>query len=1042
MLRILNVIFFQSQGVVRPFLESKSQKVHNHPVGLLLSGALGCLGLVISWEPADARAQDLELKNGTVARSVNERGDRIPDYSFAGYRASESPIPLVAIQAVVGPPEADNTAAIQSAIDLVSNHSLNESGFRGAVLLPPGLYPVKGTLRISKSGVVLRGAGYGNDGTKIVATGTSRRAVIEIRGEPATIVGTTEHVLDPYVPVDATKIQVSSAASFVAGSMIQIMHPSTKPWIDRLQMQDLGGDRHGPSWRPGSRDIHWLRTVTRSDADTLELDAPLTLGIDSNLAIARVVRLDTSGWVRHAGVENLSIESTFDSNHPKDEEHAWYGVSIHHARDVWVRRLVCKHLVGSAVAVWQTSSRVTVEDCKSLQPVGEVGGWRRNAFSIRGQQILMQRLYSEGASHDFFVGATAPGPNAWVQCESFHSFGESGSLESAACGTLFDRVKIDNQPLSMRNRKYQAQGVGWTSFNGLFWNCTAPLLIVEKPVLGQNWAVGTHGEYSGDGSWSHSDDPADPPSLFYELLNQRRVSKGTPDRANIQLPIVSGSRAPTLEQAEASALASKIPRPTMSQWIDHVCSKDPLEIHSTIRPMPSVISESSPDQKHLKHMVIHNGWITIGGKLAIGQEVSVPWWNGGVRPDDLRSARLAVTRFVPGQTGKGFTDDLEEVADAMSAAGQTSLWQHPPLWYDRRRDDHSRTKRLDGDVVPPFYEMPWARSGLGIASDGLSKWDLTKSNRWYFDRLRYFAKLGEEKGILLFNGLYNQHSLLEAGAHYVDSPWRPENNIHPVDLPEPPVFASDKLIYYASLFYESSNPVLTKLQRGYARNVLDELSHSPNVVLFLSEEYTGPRSFVETWLDTIRDWIDETGHKPCIALYATKDVTDAILEDPDRSRIVSILYNRFHTEGWWYQPDGALYAPQGGKNLSPRQWIRLLKPKAPGFAEIVKGVREYRTKYPTKPFVYQGNNDFAWAVLLGGGSLAPLPKSIHEELLLAIPKMRPMPDQPGLIDDEGNQLIYSEQTPTGPHVQPIDMKTGKISDQRSNLYWVTNDAKR
>lgn len=1005
-------------------------------------GTLVCSWIVISPGCTIAEAQDLEFRNGTVFRVANDRGDRIPDYSFAGYRASESRIPRVSIKVVVGPPLADNTAAIQSAIDLVSDYSPDESGFRGAVLIPPGMYPVAGTVRIRRSGVVLRGSGYGPDGTKIVASGTSRRAVIEICGEPFLTVGNTAQILDEYVPVDAMKIRVSDTARFAAGSMIRISHLSTKPWIDRLKMHDFGGDRHGPSWRPGSRDIHWLRTVTRSNADTLELDAPLTLGIDSSLSAASIVSLETSGWVRDAGVENLSIESTFDSNNPKDEEHAWYGVSIQHARDIWVRRLVCKHLAGSAIAVWQTSSRVTVEDCKSLKPVGEIGGWRRNAFSISGQQILMQRLYSEEAFRDFFVGATASGPNAWVQCESFHAFAESGSIESAACGTLFDRVRIDNQPLSMRNRKQEAQGVGWTSFNGMFWNCTAPLLIVEKPALGQNWAVGTHGEYSGDGSWSHSDDSADPPSLFYELLTQRMGSTQLAEHAKIQSPRVSGSRAPTVEQAEASSLASRTPRSTISQWIDHVCSKDPLEIQSTILPMSSVISEPSPDQKHLGQMVIHNGWITIGGKLAVGQEVSIPWWNGGVRPDDLRSARPALTRFVPGRVGRGLTDDLEEVANAMNAAGQIALWQHPPLWYDRRRDDHSRTKRVDGDVVPPFYEMPWARSGLGIASDGLSKWDLTKSNRWYFDRLRDFARLGEEKGLVLFNGLYNQHSLLEAGAHYVDSPWRPENNINPVGLPEPPVFASDKLIYYASLFYESSNPELTKLQALYVRNVLDALGHLPNVVFFLSEEYTGPRGFVENWLDTIRDWAKEKGHKPCVALYATKDVTDAILSDHNRSEIVSIIYNRFQTEGWWYQPDGSLYAPQGGKNLSPRQWIRHLKPKAPGFEEVVKGVREYRRKYPDKPFVYQGNNELAWAVLLGGGSLAPLPKSIHEKLLLAIPKMKPMPDRLGLIDDDGNQLIYSEEIPEGPQVHRIDMKTGQFSDQRSNLYWVTMDAKR
>ncbi len=95
----------------------------------------------------------------------------------------------------------------------------------------------------------------------------------------------------------------------------------------------------------------------------------------------------------------------------------------------------------------------------------------------------------------------------------------------------------------------------------------------------------------------------------------------------------------------------------------------------------------------------------------------------------------------------------------MQNAQQVSLWQHPPLWYDRRRDDHSRVQRMDGDVVAPFYETPWGRSGQGRASDGLSLWDVTKPNRWYYQRLRRFAEIGAEKGLILFSGLYMQHSI-------------------------------------------------------------------------------------------------------------------------------------------------------------------------------------------------------------------------------------------------------------------------------------------
>ena len=195
-------------------------------------------------------------------------------------------------------------------------------------------------------------------------------------------------------------------------------------------MNDFGGDRHGPSWRPGSRDIHWTREVTRVDGDTLSLDAPLTLGLDAAMGKSTLTKLNGQHLVRNVGVENLRIISTFDQQNPQDEEHAWFGVTIDNARDVSVRRFTCEHLVGSAVAVWEASSRVTVEDCKNLQPIGEIGGLRRNSFFASGQQVLMQRLYSESGVHDFAVGATAGGPNAFVQCESHESLGDSGTIKA------------------------------------------------------------------------------------------------------------------------------------------------------------------------------------------------------------------------------------------------------------------------------------------------------------------------------------------------------------------------------------------------------------------------------------------------------------------------------------------------------------------------------------------------------------------------------------------------------------------------------------
>lgn len=58
----------------------------------------------------------------------------VPDYSYCGYKASESSIPMVAIKAVVPATKEDATQNIQAALDYVSSLPMNEDGFRGAVL--------------------------------------------------------------------------------------------------------------------------------------------------------------------------------------------------------------------------------------------------------------------------------------------------------------------------------------------------------------------------------------------------------------------------------------------------------------------------------------------------------------------------------------------------------------------------------------------------------------------------------------------------------------------------------------------------------------------------------------------------------------------------------------------------------------------------------------------------------------------------------------------------------------------------------------------
>jgi hypothetical protein len=185
------------------------------------------------------------------------------------------------------------------------------------------------------------------------------------------------------------------------------------------------------------------------------------------------------------------------------------------------------------------------------------------------------------------------------------------------------------------------------------------------------------------------------------------------------------------------------------------------------------------------------------------------------------------------------------------------------------------------------------------------------------------------------------------------------------------------------VLYDAADASRRPLHEAYIRKCLDNFLARSNVIHSIGEEYTGPLEFVQFWLDTIDRWKRETGKSPLIALSCTKDVQDAILSDPMRSRTVSLIDIRY----WWIQANGIVYAPEGGKHLAPRQHARQQNPKPASFDQVVRAIREYRKKYPDKAAIYSADSKYGWAVLLGGGSLPNLPVSTDPTLLEAAPRM-------------------------------------------------------
>ena len=976
------------------------------------------------------------------------------DYSYCGYHRSEQPIPSAQVVTCVQPSGEDDAALLQAAIDYVSQQKPDkQTGLRGAVLLSEGTYTLSEPLRIHTSGVVLRGSG--RDKTVLRKTGYDRGALIYIEGTHDIIAKDTFDVADVKAGSMTCQVQGGSSA-LKSGTRICIYRPSTTEWIESLGCLSFGGGKRMGywAWHPGDIDLRWNRQIIAVKGNELTLDAPLTTSIESRWGGAKAIVYEQNGLVCNCGIENLSLVSDYDKTLPMDENHCWDGVYLADAEDCWVRMVNFRHFAGSAVVVQKSAQQVTVEDCKSLEPVSEIGGFRRRTFLTFGEKVLFQRCYSEHGINDFAVGHTAPGPNAFVQCESYESFGPSGAISSWAPGILFDIVNIDGNDIVFKNWELEKFGAGWSTANSTMWQSTASGLFCYSPdSLNRNISHGCWGQIQGNGEYSEMNEHVKPYSLFASQL-EKRLGRDVSAQCRVLERNTNASSSPTIEEAIKLAEEALQPRLTLKQWIDAAR----FEADITPKKAFSVNAKKSNASSLSGTYAITNSWLTQDGAVLVGGKHQTPWWNGRTTDAAMAKAKPALTRFVPGYEGTGGTDRIDSVVADMQRHHTVLFSQNYGLWTDRRRDDHERIRRKDGDAWAPFYEQPFARTGrvqgdfVALAWDGMSKYDLTKLNKWYFWRLQQFAQMTEPIGILLKNQHYFQHNILEAGAHWVDCPWRTANNVNNTPFLEPVNFTGDKRIFTATLFYDITNPTLRQLHRQYIRQSLDAFKGQPNVIHSIGEEFTGPLHFVQFWLDVIAEWEQENG-RVLVALAVNKDVQDSILADPVRSKVVDII----DIEQWFYHNKGE-YAPPGGVNMAQRQYMRKIRTGSARFEDVYRAVSEYRTKFPDKAVVYsaQKHPEMGWAALMAGGSCANIPVKDHG-FLSALSQMTPQkdgehymlkgPDDWLIFLDKG-QAPYDLTLPSGRYaLHAVDGTSGSITTKKTisgtaridteGIFWIT-----
>lgn len=462
--------------------------------------------------------------DGKLNYKTLPNGDRIMDFSSAGYMGGGVTLPDVPVQQIVNPSGGDDTAAIQSAIDAVSAlDSVDE--VRGAVLLSPGVFSISGTLKITTSGVVLRGSGSGGDGTVIYMTGGSGYLALSIKGSGSYSTSSAADIVDSYVPSGTKTITVSDASGFTVGDNVLISRPVTTDWIHFMGMDTLVRNGQPQTWLRAGISITTDRTIEAIAGNTITLDVPLTDSFDSaylGAPVGKISKYVFPGRISQVGVEHLTVQAPEGNT-------VYSAVTMDSVIDAWMKDVVGQE-TQNAFNVNKNGKRVTLDQVINNVSVTQTNPAATADFSITGTQVFVNKCQSNGTGDwPLVTSSTGTGPIAVLNFFSTQRAGVSPH-QRWTTGLLTDNAVIPNATsgapgIAYRNRGTAGSGHGWTIGWAVAWNVATPFLLVSAPPGTENWCIGCVGTRrtaaEPDGIYDSLGTPVVPSSLYLAQLCER-----------------------------------------------------------------------------------------------------------------------------------------------------------------------------------------------------------------------------------------------------------------------------------------------------------------------------------------------------------------------------------------------------------------------------------------------------------------------------------------------------------------------------------------
>lgn len=421
----------------------------------------------------------------------------LQDFSYAGYKNGEELIPTPDVSVTFSGKNdgsVDVSAELQKAID-----DLGATG-GGVLFIPEGLYKLNSGITISKSNIIIRGAGQGK--TKLFFENVSTAAIKAYPGyakyvdedednEQYSLVSGWELTSD--AKLFDQYVQVENSAGLQAGDDIFISWQITQAFKDE--------HKSGSFWYHvdlGDYAEFFRRTITKVEGNKIFFKVPLRYDINDTRDHAKIRKLtDWRAYLSGVGLESFSISNATGDldknwNDGKNQEEA---ISLDGCRDCWVRSIDSfasyenhDYHVRSHGIVIVNSMRVTVDNCV-MQKAEHLGsGGNGYLFQIvRSNEILVKNSTAIKGRHNFsinwdfgssgnvFFNVKSSGGRV---CDTLNQLktntcndGDMDLHHSLHIANLFDNVEMDDA-ISILNRQDWSQGAGMTGTQNVIWHTT------------------------------------------------------------------------------------------------------------------------------------------------------------------------------------------------------------------------------------------------------------------------------------------------------------------------------------------------------------------------------------------------------------------------------------------------------------------------------------------------------------------------------------------------------------------------------------------